>query len=347
MDELMDYNVFFKPESPLITPLQSDTIFGHVAWAIRYLWRETTLTEFLDAFQDGKDAPLLISDGFPAGQLPKPILKALPQRIISKHLHEIAETKQVDFELTQQTQIMKALKKKAFIGVDTFKKIQQDCTPDNLLKVSASELDWDKLLSGGSSNRGFSESSITMHNTVNRIHGKVTEGLYQQTEYFYQDDFQFEVYLKTNYFDLTQLIQIFEMIASSGFGRDKSTGKGKFSIKIEKYNRLPDVPDANAFITLSHYVPDPSAPTKGWYRLMTKYGRLGGDYASSPIPFKKPLLMMKPGSVFWGKPADNYGMLLGGKDRPKTLQVHTIPDIRHFAYAFPVGIKAREEDFEQ
>jgi len=87
-------------------------------------------------------------------------------------------------------------------------------------------------------------------------------------------------------------------------------------------------------MTLSSYIPDSKAPTKGYYEILLKYGKLGGDFAKSD-PFKVPLIMFRSGSVFYSSEDKIYGSLLKN--------IHRNSDIRHYAYAFPVGINIEEE----
>ena len=365
MDSYDSYQISLQPKTTLITPLQSDTIFGHIAWAIRYIYGEEKLIKFLNEFKDNSDAPLLVSDGFPSGYLPKPYFKALPQHIVEKFI--IAETVKNDINLStaQLTQIQKSLKNLLLLKKDTITKIQADFTAENLLRVSLEEIfcyefSEEKNEYKISSNK--TEAVVMYHNTINRIYNQVLEGFYQQVTNFFATDFSFEVYLITNYFSNSELLNIFEFIEKSGFGRDKSTGKGNFEITLRKEAGLPVLKDANAFMTLSHYIPDHNSPLSGYYRLLTKYGKLGGDFASSIIPgieqyygtakpkvhpFKKPILMMRPGSVFMAKPSNKYGILLGGNKRNQNLQIHKYPDIRHFGYAFPLGLKIDDKELSQ
>src|SRR5262245_45646177 len=74
------YRVTLEPYSAFRTPLQSDTIFGHLLWALRYQGGaegQANLGAFLQRYRQG-DPPLLASAGFPEGTLPVPILKAAP-----------------------------------------------------------------------------------------------------------------------------------------------------------------------------------------------------------------------------------------------------------------------------
>ena len=77
--------------------------------------------------------------------------------------------------------------------------------------------------------------------------------------------------------------------------------------------------------------------------IFTKYGKLGGHFANSPIsgtgspmPFKYPLVMFEAGSVFKKeKEIINYGRVVAG--------VHPIgtPNIIHYGIAYPLPLNVR------
>lgn len=355
MQTYEDYHIKWRPLSSVISLLQSDTIFGHIAWALRYVKGEQDLLNFLAAFNEGEDAPLLVSDGFPQDELPKPFFKALPLAEINAIIDAFSTAKGLAIGKKDLTQVQKLLKKQTVLPKESIDNIRSSFSAESLLQTSLAEIDWN-IFKNGKPAAPQTETLMMYHNTVNRISHQVTEGFYQQATRFYADDFAYDVYLRTNYFDKPTLQELFHFIEVGGYGRDKSTGKGRFSIEVTEGKMLPEINDANAFMTLSHYVPNPTAPTQGYYRLLTKYGRLGGDFAKSiipgieefyddkkpkdPHPYKKPTLMMQPGSIFYGPPQNNYGLLLGGEQRP----VHKYEDIRHYAYAFPFGLKIVGEE---
>jgi CRISPR-associated protein Csm4 len=360
MSNYVEYQITIMPQSPLITPLHSDTLFGHVCWAIRYLWGELKLKHFLEAFKDESEAPFLVSDGFPKDYLPKPVLTPLLLSSVNATIDKVNDLKNISLSTAQRTQILKNIKNQHVISYDIFKKIQANCSAENLLHQVLLDMITPEYPTGKI--KSDTVSNVLTHNTVNRIYNTVIEGLFRQTENFFPDGFSFDVYLKTFYFSHPEIEQIFEFIKYSGFGKDKSTGKGKFAITIQSGSKLPVITNPNAFMILSHYVPNESAPTVGYYRVMTKYGRLGGDYANSVIPalkakdktarvhpFKKPITMVKPGAVFVGEPKLSYGILLGGANRPPipNLSVHKFNDIRHYAYAYPLGLLVNKEEFSE
>lgn len=53
------------------SPWQADTLFGHMCWGLRYEQGEPALADLLARYRAG-EPPLLLSDGFPAGWLPRP-----------------------------------------------------------------------------------------------------------------------------------------------------------------------------------------------------------------------------------------------------------------------------------
>ena len=59
--------------TPLGTPLSGDTLFGQCCWALREAEGEVELTRRLEGYTQGQPW-LVVSDGFPAGYLPKPTL---------------------------------------------------------------------------------------------------------------------------------------------------------------------------------------------------------------------------------------------------------------------------------
>jgi CRISPR-associated protein Csm4 len=134
------WKISWKPLSSLSTPLQSDTIFGHLCWAVNYLWAEkdkNKLTDFLNALK--KTPCLILSSAFPAGSLPKPVIPVKDEllddlrNILKNELKEIT-----DLEISQ---VLKDLKKDKWIKRQDLQEgnfvynIKNDLKSYNLLKV--------------------------------------------------------------------------------------------------------------------------------------------------------------------------------------------------------------------
>lgn len=189
---------------------------------------------------------------------------------------------------------------------------------------------------------GRMQTAGIQHNTVNRRRNMVITGLFTQEENFYpRDSRKFEIYVRTNHFSRKDLEKIFAFIGEQGYGKDKSTGKGHFSSTVRDGNELVENGNPNGFMTLSSFIPTGGDPTDGFYSPLHKYGKLGGLFAKGILdgnPFKTPLIMFAAGSTF----RDNgyyhgktYGSILGG--------VHRNDRIRHYAHAYPLGIRLRDD----
>ncbi len=333
MSEYSDYTITFTLKSSIATPLQSDTIFGHICWAVYFLkWDEDDrLSKFLSLYEKNSQPPLLLSNGFPKGYLPKPVVPPVTQDIL-KSIYGNENIIENSFRI-------KTIKKTDIIPKEKFEVLLHDkITPAKLFR--ALDDSYDKTMELNEKQQNM----MVQHNTIDRIKGSVREGgLFSQEETFFDDGFGvFEIYLKTAYFSFKDLEKIFKYISSEGYGRDKSTGKGYFTFEIREGIDLPEAAEPNAFMTLSSYIPKENDPTDGYYNIVHKYGKLGGLYAKgiSEVygnPFKVPLIMFSSGSIFFdGNYKQNkvYGSLLKN--------VHQNKDIRHYAYAFPVGINVED-----
>jgi CRISPR-associated protein Csm4 len=327
------YTLTLTFQSSLGTPLQADTLFGHICWAIRFLgWKEKDkLRDFLESYKDGEPPPLLVSNGFPAGYVPKPIIPPVKQNVIDEFFG-------IDDRIKNSYKI-KTIKEADVIPFDKFRELQRSAINPRILFQTMKDCynDIYRL-------KEVSQSAVIQHNTIDRVTGRVRDGgLFSQEETFFAEGAQnYTVYIKTNYFTKDELARIFNFVGEGGYGRDKSTGKGYFTFEIHEGIELPEAENPNAFMTLSSFIPTEKDPTKGYYNIVHKFGKLGGFYAKGveevyKNPFKVPLIMFSSGSVFFDsdyEPGKFYGSLLK--------KVHQNEAIRHYAYAFPIGVKVED-----
>ncbi|RNC67983.1 MAG: hypothetical protein ED859_11730 [Desulfuromonadales bacterium] len=320
------------PQSPFRTPLQSDTLFGHICWAIRYALGEDRLVAFLHAY--GPDhAPLLVSSGCPRGFLPMPVLKSITvekeETLREKYFPK--DEKRLDFY-----RALKRLSKTRYISHRLFSDVR-----DNL---SAYEI-YDFCFSKGLENNPdiiFSDEELpfdvsveTWHSEKNRLTDRAAHGkLYPLEDTFFREGTAFTVYLSNECFTPNELSSILEYIAVEGYGADKSVGRGAFSYELTAGWDLPAASDPNGYMTLSHYHPTTGETVDGYYDVSTKFGKLGGHWAAGVEggPHKKPLLMFNPGSCFKSAtPKSFYGGLIRG--------VHAKPEVVHYGIALPLPVR--------
>jgi CRISPR-associated protein Csm4 len=300
------YKLTIRPLASFRTPLQSDTIFGHLMWALRYTEGEDALVTFLDRYRNG-EPPLLVSAGFPEGTLPTPALPLAPGERLAPYL-----------PLEQWHVLAGGLSR------DTLRQAHR-----------AAQDRRSGLWEGGQ------EHPVT-RTAVDRITGSAREGrLFVSMETFYAPGCKFDVWHKVDEGDVKlpgRLSTWWRWVERNGFGRGKSTGHGAFNI-VEPLHpapgELPEVAHPNGFVTLSAWVPRRGEPTDVTYRTRIKRGKLG-EALAIPSPWKKPLLMLKPGAVARLDKEDGevhkwYGRLVE--------DVHwTEKGIVQYGYAFPLPV---------
>jgi CRISPR-associated protein Csm4 len=100
---------------------------------------------------------------------------------------------------------------------------------------------------------------------------------------------------------------------------------------------LDEVPGANAYMALSHFVPAPRDPTGGRWRTHVTFPKFQGNAVSNV--FKGAVLMLTPGSVFrtsQGAPRPWYGSMIP-VPRPE------MPKALHYGLCFSVPLVWRGE----
>ena len=259
--------ITIKPTSPFITELQSDTIFGHFAWGVRFVYGENKLENLLEGFTT--DPFIIFSDGFLKGYLPKPLLK--PKNLDCSEIEDAKKVKKI------------SLVKKEFI----FENI------DNLNDKKLFEYLKNQKIDSNS------KTNITQKNSINRNTSIVTEGLYTIKEKFL--DNEYEIYFAYKSISKEEIEKVFGFIAKRGYGKDKSAGKGKFDFNIdwdfEEQQFFKRKKDSNKYLNLSTMFYNKENMKLYFGKSITKFPKTGGYYASSE-PFKNPCVMYIPGSTF-------------------------------------------------
>ncbi|MGB9698112.1 MAG: type III-A CRISPR-associated RAMP protein Csm4 [Thermodesulfobacteriota bacterium] len=281
----------------ILTPFQADTIFGHLCWVVAHDKGDKELKNFLEPFVRG-GPPFIISDGFPGDFLPKPLTVEL-------------------FTDKQKREDRKKWKKIDLLEICDFESVRRGeiCVPKDIPDGTVSI---------------YSK----VYNTINRLNNTTLAegGVYSLKEMSISS---VSIYIKTESEDCkNQVVNLFEKLSKAGYGRKKSIGKGHFLVSEVKNFEVPKIENANGFVTLSNFCPAKNDPTDGLYKTFVKYGKLGEEYTFCGNPFKKPILMIKAGSVFKtnGEPKEFYGRMISEGISPAK------PEVVHYAYAFAVPI---------
>ncbi len=319
------FRVSFEIRSSVRTPFQSDTIFGHFCWAIRFLFGEERLKNWLHEFPN---SPTLLSNAFPERLFPKPLCKPLPFNEIISNSSSTSDPTGIDLLMAA-----KKIKKIRFISEKWFWENIHHLSPHLLfsyLREQQTDVDF------------AAETVLISHNRFNRATGRVDEGgLYDFEETFYSkpDNSQpnWWFFIKTQTLSKSEIEKILSYIEWNGFGADNSTGKGVIKIKNLVEFAIPPCQHPNAMLSLANFFPASQQCLKGYYNIITKFGKLGGAFASGYNPFKKPVIMIEAGALIIDpdySPDKNYGSLVD--------DVHKNTSIKHYGYAFPIPIHYEE-----
>ncbi|MBT9168298.1 MAG: hypothetical protein DDT19_01643 [Syntrophomonadaceae bacterium] len=286
-----------KMSGSYISKLQSDTLFGGLCWAYKSLEGNDALGKLLSDCVIGR--PLfVVSDLLPADLLPKPFLPPIPVRreAVSKD------------ELLEAAGQAKRLKETTWLTFDEF---QAAASGESIIPAAKQPPD---------------KTVLTLHNTISRATNTTLDegGLYDLPETFSAVS-HMTLYLKIADGWEDKIEKCLKLLGEMGVGKRRSAGKGGFNVfEFAPFAGLDALDGANAFVSLSHFVPAPDDPSHGNYKTIVKYPKLDREYAISPNPFKYPLILLVPGSVFYtdSAPRPFYGRVLQNiaPGFPKALQ---------------------------
>jgi len=269
------YQARIQPLSPFSTLLVGDTFFGQCCWAAREIFGELHLNHLLQGYTT-KQPWLVCSDAFPANYLPKPTLPM--------HL----------FQTEQQGIDRKKAKNNQWLLLD--------------LLVDKVQVAFNQAVSTKEALGEHTPKTIMqMHNSINRLTGTTGEGFSPFTvgQTYYGSQSLLDIYLvaddeKMNQADLEKLMTY---VGEMGYGKDASTGLGKFSLKNLKSISFDKHPNSNAYMTLAPCVPekDHYDSNMSFWRTKTKFGRHGNVYATGGQPYKAPMMFAQSAAVLTPK----------------------------------------------
>lgn len=261
-----------QPLTAFVTPLKGDTLFGQLCWAIRHNYGESRLNQWLAAY---KEQPfLVVSDPFPAGYLPRP---AVPSRLSGADNLSASERK--------------ADKKRRWVAVSA---LQQPLSQWHSLACSDTDLYQQSL----------HKATVQTHNTLSRLTGTTGEGQFapfQIRQNWFAPGVQLELHIVMDEQLLAEdeLHSLLSWVGHNGYGKEASTGLGKFEVTGLKSADPQYSEQANVWLTLAPAVVSSMAlqTEHCYYQPFTRFGRHGDQLALSGQPFKNPLLMLDSGAI--------------------------------------------------
>jgi len=275
--------LLLKFETSLVTPLQSDTIFGEFCWNYRYLFGEGALEEFLKDYETSPS--IIFSDGFPAGYLPVPKLP-FKKALFSEELSG-KENKEI-------YQSLKKFKKCKFIARDLLESVRGALSAEKLFELYRENPE--AFLSSDG------KRVKVLHVSIDRRTGTHREGaLFQTEEVFLERGVELYVLYREDRGLSEEVIEmVFNVMGTLGIGAKKSVGKGKFSVKDIVEDNLLDLEGTRVFVCLSTGIPLEEEIEDYYAEFFTKFPKHGREFEDKAI-FKSPVIFTRPGSVFFSK----------------------------------------------
>ncbi len=277
---LHHWRVTLELEGPYATPFVSGTLFGELCWALHRREGPEAVSPWLDAIRRGEEL-VLLSDVLPENLLPKPLLPPPP------------------FDPARAAQY-KTSKKKPFVTRAGFLRHR------TALSARAIEAE----LADGP----VDAEHRLPHNVIDRRRGTVRDeaGLYFQDEYWPKPvDRRRDLYLATT-LPIDPILDLLRTVGIWGHGRDSTYGRGRFRIVAHEPEGELFAHAGNRHLSLSHgcWTEELNEPR---YKLATHFGKLSIEAGMAcGRPWKRPILLMKPGATFAADGTGPHGAWLEG-----------------------------------
>jgi len=267
--------ITIQPQTAFASALKGDTLFGQLCWSLYYLFSEEKLISLLKQYHQSPF--VVISDPFPAGYIPMPVL---PGRFTGLDKVNASERKKA--------------KKKNWLRCNDFQnsvdewqnkaKSEREILPDSLHSLLMEK--------------------DQPHNSINRktqTTGEEGFSPFQLKQYWYHPEVELNLYvvLDEQQFSIDELQQSLNLCGSSGYGKEASTGLGKFTVTSINEKIWPIQKNANAWLNLAPVIPQGLKwqVDKCFYQPFTRFGRHGDKLAVSGQPFKNAILMAQTAAV--------------------------------------------------
>jgi len=289
------YRLRLKPQTAFATPLRGDTLFGQCCWQFRHQGGEAELAALLDGYREGRPF-LVLSDAFPAGYLPRPTM--------SLGL--------LGFDLADPT-ARKAAKSRRWLPHAALTRPLH-----HWQDLLVSEGDVAKTLPG-LPDQPLWQDTVRTHNSLNRLTNTTGSGEgfapYERGLTWHHPELELEVFAACDErLSAAQLQNLVSAMGLGGYGKEASSGLGKFDVLDCTLADLPHPPGANAWLTLA-----PCAPQGGswqaqhcYYDIHVRFGRHGmSPEVMGSAPWKNPVLMADRGAILTPASFNGEGVFVG------------------------------------
>ncbi len=335
------YAVYLRPRGSLASELHSDTLFGAACWALRLLGED--VGALLSSFDPPRFA---FSSAFPCYVRRDKKIRFYPRPLTLEPTLEQIDALVLE---EQKRQPLKARERLVTLTGWAKKLRSVNYLSEELLtEVVTGKADGDQLLrryrehSSGKNDvekaddllfsyaekervrkfdgdlHGMRSQQAVQHNQGDRMLGAAGQGLlYYVDEMSFSEGAWLWCLVRASEKDMDKLVRpALRLLADTGLGRDRSSGKGHFDINADAqpFQQLPQAQGGNGWLSLSRYLPKAeemavlgektAAPlcyrlTTLWSKRERRFPSEGRSGTSEPV-YKRRLRVFAAGSVFPG-----------------------------------------------
>lgn len=300
------YEIAIKPNSGFGTPLKGDTIFGHICWQAAYdsgLFGGSIDQLLLDYIANPF---LVISSAFLRIEHNGKTIRILkrPDMPLSE-LFDFQGKNKKDAVVERKTLKAKKWMEIPYEGrIESLKKTNYISDNNLIEKVILSFTEEMQRETRKKDVRSIISEFTQPHNTINRLTNTTGEGSFapfasDQSVFLGQTELIIYAGLRED-ISIKQVRTALQRIGETGFGKDASTGLGKFDVismaEVNLFAIGSDMP--NACYTLAPSVPEKNTFLQTYFIPFTRFGKHGDILAKSSNPFKNPVIMADEGAVF-------------------------------------------------
>jgi len=293
------YKVTLIPKSTFATHLKGDTFFGHLCWAVLFELGENRLNKLLNEYKKGNPF-LIVSDGFAKNHLPKP---SLPLRFLGETDKKEARKKRwMTFE---------NLKNGNYLDAKTNKDIGYI---EEVYEVVKNSLNYNTFTTDSENFAPYGVKEININ---------------ERDVYILIDE---------NQISRDEIVRVLETFENLGYGKDVSSGKGRFEFEKEEGKIVLDSVEIDfesfVYMSLSPFVLNENVE-EAFYNIFVRFGKHGANRVHKNA-FKKPVLMFDTASVI--KLNENKTFI--GK---AITNISTYKDTVHQGYSILIPIRIKDK----
>lgn len=310
------YVVTIRPESAFGTPLKGDTLFGQFCWMVAEDpgLVGNDLSTLLSSYEDSPFVvfssawPVVVEDEGWVFALRRPELP----------LSAIDEASDESNGCAERLKGRKERKAKRWFLVG--ESLQETLSWDRL--INDQEL-YEMIVGslGEAEQRGLLQEErgramkkvVQQHNTINRQTMTTGTGMfapYAVHNLWFLPGMELSIFvaLDEDLISIEGVQEGLQRIGELGFGRDATTGLGRFSVCEVEELSWPQHQAGEPVFTLGPSVPRRNTFKKAYFQPFTRFGRHGAQLIHTGNPFKRPVVMADEGAVFFPEEGDTIGM---------------------------------------